>query len=570
MSYEPPLAAILDTLETVTGADGLSLDACDPAADAALTRDILANGAKLVREKIAPLAARMDAEGCRFENGRVHVPRAFATIWSAYTEGGWLGLAVPAQDGGHGLPQLVQAAFSEMVCGASVPASMLPLLVRGAAAILSRDGDDASKAEYLPKLVDGRWGATISITEPDAGSDVSMLRTHAERDPAGDWRVSGTKMFISFGDHNLTEGILHMTLARTDVGLGLFAVPAYNDARRDGSVTPLRIEHKLGLMASPTCVMQFDRARAHPMGGPADGLSTIFTMINMMRLEVAVQGVGVASAATQAAFAYAGLRRQGRRAGKAVPIGEHPDVKRSLLTMRAFTDGGRALVFEAARHLDLAQSGRDPARRERASRLATFLLPVCKAGCAESAVAVTDLAIQIHGGHGYIRDTGIERLYRDARILPIYEGTTGIQAIDLLLRKMSGGGYEHFLAMIDVALAGASERTPRPLVLELRAARGAVEQCAAVLRSAIESDRDAALAAATPFLRLVFITALGWAWLRLAERARTDQEERYRCAAFFAEQMLPQAGLLCRQILTSGADWARSRPAFASLQVTDA
>lgn len=557
MTYDPPITAILDTLEHVIGFDDLLANADYPDVDASLARDILSNGSDLVRETIAPHAAGMDTDACRFENGRVRMPGAFHDIWKAYAEGGWLSLAIPTKDGGHGLPHLVQAAFSEMVCGASVPVSMLPLLVRGAAAILSTYGDDEVRGSFLPGLVDGRWGATISITEPDAGSDVSLLKTRARQDRNGVWRLNGTKMFISFGDHDLTDGILHMTLARTDAGLGLFAVPVFNDGLRDNSVTPLRIEHKLGLMASPTCVMQYDNARGYPMGDPADGLKAIFIMINMMRLEVAIQGVGIASAATQSAFAYAATRQQGSRAKKTVTIAQHPDVKRNLLTMRAHTEAGRVLAYETAKQLDLAQSGRDSATRERAERLAAFLLPVCKAGCAESAVEVTDLAIQIHGGHGYIRDTGVERLYRDARILPIYEGTTGIQAIDLLLRKLDRG-FDDFVQRVEGDLAQAGHGALQSLVLELRNALAASTECAARLRSMTAADRDSAFAAATPFLRLVYKTALGWAWLRLVQCGGAAQDERRLCAAFYAEQILAETALLRRRVLGSSADWART------------
>jgi alkylation response protein AidB-like acyl-CoA dehydrogenase len=562
MSYDPPIADILDTLENVIGLSAL-LDQADFAElDGSLARDVLQGGADFVREHIAPHAAEMDTEGCAFDNGRVTLPRAFSGIWQAYVDGGWLSLAIPRAHGGHGLPHLIQAAFSEMVCGASVPVSMLPLLVRGAAKVLARYGDDQTKAEYLPKLVGGRLAATISITEPGAGSDVALLKTKARQQSDGSWRLNGSKMFISFGDHQLAEGILHMTLARIDGApgsLGLFAVPAFNDQRRDDSVTPQRIEHKLGLMASPTCVMQYDDAIGVPMGGPQDGLKAIFTMINMMRLEVAVQGVGLSGAATQAACSYADMRLQGSRGGTTAPIAQHPDVIRNLLTMRAVTDAARVLVYEAAKQLDLAESGRDPAVRERAARMAAFLLPVCKAGCAETAVDVTNLAIQVHGGHGYIRDTGVERLYRDARILPVYEGTTGIQAIDLLLRKLNGGGFDDFLERVEAELAQADNTAPLSLIVEMRDAVGVCKACAAHLRLLVGIDRDSALAAATPFIRLVYRLGLGWAWLQLISRSKVEIDHRRLCASFYAEQILPEFGLLSRQIMASAAGWARGR-----------
>lgn len=563
MSYEPPMDAIVDTVENVTDLDDLLRRADFPELDASLARDVLQSGADFVRDVIVPQAAVLDAEGCAFEQGRVRLPRAFPEIWKAFVEGGWTALSIPRAHGGHGLPHLIQAAFSEMVCGASVPVSMLPLLMRGAAGILAAHGDETTKAEYLPKLVDGRWGATISITEPGAGSDVGLIKTRARQRADGSWSLNGTKIFISFGDHQLTDGILHMTLARTDNGAGgssglsLFAAPAFNDGRRDASVAPLRIEHKLGLMASPTCVMQYEDATGHLQGAPGDGLKTIFLMINLMRLEVAVQGVGLSSAATQAALAYAESRPQGSRGKSTVTIGDHPDVKRNLLTMRALTDGARVLAYETAKQLDLAQHGRDAATREQAAQLAAFLLPVCKAGCGETAVEVTNLAIQVHGGHGYIRDTGVERLYRDARILPIYEGTTGIQAIDLVLRKLGGPGYAAFMRRVGEDLTtAAAAGAPAVLTTEVRDALAVCSRSADHLRAKLADDRDAALAGATPFLQLVYRLALGWAWLRIAISGRDQRDQQQLCALFYAEQILPEVAVLQRRVLAESAHWA--------------
>lgn len=563
MSYDPPVADIIDTIENVTQFDDLLRRADFPELDAALARHIVESGADFVRDAIVPQAAALDAEGCAFEDGRVRLPSAFPTIWKGYVEGGWMGLSIARAHGGHGLPNLLQAAFSEMVCAASVPVSMIPLLVRGAAGIVGTHADAAVKEEYLDKLVSGAWAATICITEPGAGSDVGAIKTVARRRADGSWGLTGTKIFISFGDHQLTEGILHMALARIEnapkgsAGLALFAVPAFNDARRDASIVPLRIEHKLGLNASPTCVMQLDDATGYPLGGPGEGLKTIFSMINLMRLEVAVQGVGIVSAATQAAIAYAEMRLQGSRGAGMAPIAQHPDVRRNLLTMRALSEGMRVLVYETAKLLDLAQSGRDAATRKEAGELAALLLPVCKAGCGESAVAVADLAIQVHGGHGYIRDTGVERLLRDARILPIYEGTTGIQAIDLVLRKLGGGGaFGEFIHRVRDEAERADTSAPRALIEGVREAATVCEECADYLRPLVASNRDAALAGATPFLQLVYRLALGWAWLRLVGRSRRDAQGLYLCASFYAEQILPEVELLARRVRADSSYWA--------------
>ena len=560
MKFEPPIDDIVDVLEHVIGFDDLLEEASFPDLDTATMREALNSGAKFVRDFVAPHAAAMDQEGCAIQSGRVRLPEAFDGIWHGYVDDGWLALSIARRHGGHGLPLLIQTAFSEMVCGSCVAASMIPLLVRGAATLVAEHAEADVKREYLPKLVDGTWAATICITEADAGSDVGALKTIARRGTDGQWRLSGTKIFISFGDHQLTEGILHIVLARTEgaaagpAGLRLFAVPAFNNGRRDGSVVPLRIEHKLGLNASPTCVMQLDSAVAFALGAPGEGLRNIFSMINLMRLEVAAQSAGLATMATHAAEAYAETRLQGSRGAHQVPITQHPDVKRNLLTMRSLSEGARVLAYEAAKLLDLADQGREAATRQRAGRLAAFLLPICKAGCAETAVAVTDLAIQVHGGHGYIRDSGVERLCRDARILPIYEGTTGIQAIDLVFRKLDGAGYPDFVATVENDLVGATE-APRSLVDGVRKGLGVCEACTAYLRTQIAHNRDAALAAATPFLQLLYRLALGWAWIRLAGRSRRDRARLQACASFYAEQILPEIELLQKRVLSEPSSW---------------
>lgn len=561
MIYEPPVADIVHAVDRVCGLDGLLARPTFAELDTDTVREVLERGADFVRGCVAPQAAAMDAEGCRLEHGRVVLPRAFAGIWQGLADGGWLGLSLPRAYGGHGLPQLVQAAFSEMLCGACVPAAMLPLLVRGAAGLVAAHAKAPVQRSYLDPLIRGAWAATICITEPDAGSDVPAIRTRARRRGDGIWTVTGTKIFISFGDHALTDGILHMVLARTgERALGLFAVPAFNDARRDGSVVPLRIEHKLGLHASPTCAMQFDDAPAFVLGAPDQGLKIIFSMINAMRLEVAVQGVGIAGAAGQAAQAYAQARRQGSRGNGATPIAQHPDVQRNLLTMRALTEPARVLVYEVARLLDMAQAARDAQEHAAANDLAAFLLPVCKAGCAELAVTVADLALQVHGGHGYIRDSGMERLYRDARILPIYEGTTGIQAIDLVLRKLPASrGLDLFVERIRVDMRRArAMAASSALAAAMEEALGIAERCAQRLRARLSEDRDAALAGATPFLRLLFRLGLGWAWLRILAAEERNGAATAALAPFYAEQLMPEIALYEQQTTAPSAAWAQA------------
>jgi alkylation response protein AidB-like acyl-CoA dehydrogenase len=552
-TFSPQAAVILDMIENVIDLDDLLQRAKFPDVDRDVVRQVVEAGADFVRERVAPHAAEIDSEGCSLVDGRVRLPAAFSGIWKSYVEGGWISLSIPQAHGGLGFPTLIQAAISEMVCGASIAVSMLPLLSRGAVGLVAAHANEAVKQVYLRKLVSGQWAATICITEPQAGSDVAAIKTKAQKHADGTWSISGTKIFISFGDHDLTEGILHIVLARTDDptrgvgGLGLFAVPVTNGPERNNAVIPLRVEHKLGLNGSPTCALSFDRAAAFPLGAACAGLKTIFSMINTMRLEVAVQGVGVAAAATQAATHYAQERIQGRDGLRMLPIVEHPDVRRNLLTMDAYVEGSRALVYQTAKLVDLAQNGRDAETRKEAAQLAAFLLPVCKAGCSDAAVELASTAMQVHGGHGYIRETGIERLYRDARILPIYEGTNAIQAIDLVFRKLltGNGTLSIFMRNVCSELAYAKDvGAPDELLDGMNDALHDFRNAAELITRRVNNDKQAVLAVATPFLDLVYKVAIGWALLKVVSRSRFEQAHKHTVARFYASQILPETKLV--------------------------
>lgn len=556
--YTPPLDEALFLLERVNRWDELFALPAFAHVDADLARAALTEGARFAQTVLAPLNAICDEQGCALENGRVRLPTPFVQAYRAFCAAGWPGLDMPQDSGGQDLPLSVQVAFAEMVNGACAAFGMVPITLRAGALLLLEHGEPELAQRLVPKLVSGEWCATICITEPHAGSDVGRLRTRAEPRGDGRYELSGTKIFISFGDHDLTDQIIHLALARTpgaapdSRGLSLFAVPARDpDTGAANGVSVSRLEKKMGLKGSPTCVLDLDRAVAWRIGPESQGLKCMFTMMNLMRLEVAVQGVALAQAATEKALVYAAERPQGGdRDGAPVPIGEHADVRRMLLIMQSRTRAFRALVFETARQLDLARAAAEPARRQEARMLAEFLLPVAKTCGAEMAFEVSSLAVQVFGGHGYIADAGVEQYVRDSRIMAIYEGTSGIQSLDLLSRKVlkdNGARFALFLAAVrrDVKRAAGNGE-----VKEVAAAVAAVatqlESCTAWLKErAMQSPRDIE-AAATDYLQLVGLTAGAWMWLRMTLASGDDpaaHRERLHQAHFYVRWLLPQAAL---------------------------
>jgi alkylation response protein AidB-like acyl-CoA dehydrogenase len=549
MSYLPPLAQILRTLRVI--ADDPAHRATYAGEELETAQAALGVAARLLGETVAPHVALIDREGCALVDGRVQVPDVLAESWRAFVAGGWTGFALPSEVGGQGLPELAQAALSEMTSAASLPLGMLALLGRAAARTLIAHGD-ATVQPFVPELVAGRWAATIAMTEPEAGSDAGAVRTRATpHGPA--YAVSGDKIFISFGDHALAPQIVHLVLARLPdapagaAGVSLFAVPALrlekNGLGARNGVRVLRVEEKLGLHGSPTCALSFDEAEGFLIGRPHQGFRAIFTMVNAMRLEVALQGVGLASAATQAAARYAGARMQGSDGGARVAIVRHPDVRRMLMTMAVLSEGSRALAYEIAGCLDRAERTDD----RDASDMAAWLLPIAKAVCGEIAVTCADLAIQVHGGHGYVRDTGVERLLRDARILPIYEGTTGIQAIDLVTRKLPADDSRRFRVFVSRVRIDIARLRAAPgcggIASALDDAARLLEACSAKLAALLGSAPRDALAGAIPYLALAGRVALGWCWLRLAA-AEADGGRWRPLGQFFAHDILADATAL--------------------------
>ncbi|WBY02572.1 acyl-CoA dehydrogenase family protein [Ramlibacter tataouinensis] len=537
MDYRPDAADPRFLLEQVLDAPA-RLRALAPFAevDDGLMGQVLEEAARFVGEVIAPLNAVGDAVGARFDAGKVTMPPGFAAAYRAFWQAGWPALACAPEDGGQGLPWVLEGVLYEWLTGANHGWTMAPGLLHGAYECLKHHGSAELKARYLAKIASGEWLATMCLTEPQAGSDLGLVRTQAAPQADGSHRLSGTKIFISGGEHDLTDNIVHLVLAREPgappgpKGLSLFVTAKFLDDGARNAIHCERIEEKMGLHGSPTCVLRFDGASAWRVGEPGRGLAAMFVMMNAARLHVALQGVGLLEAAWQKARAYAGERLQmrapgsGRTAGEADPIIRHPAMQRVLDTERAWIDGLRVLAYHTGMELDVARHHADPARRQAAQQWCSLVTPVLKSLCTEQGFAGASRLLQVFGGHGYVREWGIEQHVRDARITLIYEGTNEIQAIDLLARKVLPDGGAALVALleqlaqeVDGAAADGPETTDRlhdaaRLTRELVAAAG----------------RQAALPyeAADDFLRATGLALLGWAWHRIA-RAPGAQDARW-------------------------------------------
>jgi acyl-CoA dehydrogenase len=590
MTYRAPVADIVFALRNAAGfgpalAEGLYGDLADDVVEA-----VLAEAGKFADDILSPLNAIGDRNGARFEDGVVTTAPGWKQAYRAWAQAGWNALAAPAQWGGQDLPHALNAACIEMWNSAAMAFGLGPVLTMAAVDALAAHGSEELKRAYLPKLVSGEWMGTMQLTEPQAGSDVGALRTKAERAADGSYRITGQKIFITYGEHDLTDNIIHMVLARLPdappgtKGISLFLIPKFL-LNADGSLGPRNdarahsIEHKLGIHASPTCTMVYGDhggATGFLVGEENRGMACMFTMMNQARLSVALQGVAIAERATQQALAYARERKQGRATGVesgSSPIIAHPDVKRMLLTMRALTRAARALCYATAVALDRAQRSPDEAARKAAHERASLLTPVAKAFSTDIGSEVASLGVQVHGGMGYIEETGAAQHYRDARIAAIYEGTNGIQAIDLVTRKLPLAGGATVTAYI-----GELKRTVEAVNATNDAAFGwtgvrlqdavdALERATHWLLGSQRNDLDAALAGATPYLRLFALAAGGallaeeaLAAMRLAGNG-ADAAGRTAIARFFAENLAVQAASLERTVVeaadsVTGADAA--------------
>ncbi|VAW11824.1 3-methylmercaptopropionyl-CoA dehydrogenase (DmdC) [hydrothermal vent metagenome] len=579
MSFNAPLLDIMFAMKHASGFELLReiprfADFDDDTAIAVLTE-----AGRLMTEKIAPLNTVGDQNPARLENDHVVLPPGWKDAYEAYVQGGWLGLPFTHEIGGMGLPMVVNAAVADMMNGANLAFGVGPLLTQGAVEALSVHASEELKVAYLPKMVTGEWAATMNLTEPQAGTDLGLLKTRAEPADDDSYRITGTKIFITYGDHDLTENIIHLVLARLPDapvgtrGISLFLVPKFllkpdGTPGRRNDVRCIGLERKLGIHASPTCVMAFgenDGATGFLVGEPHGGLTAMFTMMNNARLLVGIQGVGIAERAGQQALAYAKERRQGRRPGgkQTAAIVEHPDVRRNLAAIRALTAAARAICYATAVALDLAHLGGDEDTRARFGARADLLTPIAKAFSTDAGVEAASIGIQVHGGMGYIEETGAAQTLRDARIGPIYEGTNGVQAIDLVTRKLGGDGGEAARTLIAELRGTATEvmALNAPGFGRMGACLGeAVDELEAAtdwLVGALGSDRDKALAGATPYLRLFGLTA-GAGFLAQGALAQLKQDDaepgnRLVLVRFMAENLLPETGSLARAI-TGGAD----------------
>jgi hypothetical protein len=547
MTYHAPVEEIAFTARLV-GADALAGTERFAEATPETMHAILGEAARLSEEVMAPLNAPGDRAGAALENGRVRMPEGFAEAYRAIAEGGWVGIAADPAHGGMGLPQAFATMVNEMMSGACLSLGIAPLLSRGQIVALEAHAPEALKEAYLPKIVSGAWTATMNLSEPQAGSDVGAVRTRAEPRGDGSYRIHGQKIWISYGDHDLTDNVVHLVLARLPdaprgtKGISLFLVPkrlpdAAGRAGVGNAVRPISIEEKLGLHASPTCVMEYDGATGWLVGEENRGLACMFTMMNDARLGVGVQGLGVAEAALQKAESFAAERVQG-----ATPTGEpgirgHADVRRMLATMRALTAAARAICQSCAVSIDMSAAAADAATREAHAARAALLTPVAKAFGTETGCRVADLGIQVHGGMGYVEETGAAQLLRDVRVTPIYEGTNGIQAMDLAGRKLSDGGaaMRALLGEVDATVRAARRAGEPRLAGLLAAARArAGEATDWMLEAPGLNDR---FAGATPFLHMTALLLGGHFLLR----AGLTEPARMPLARFFLGQLLPQA-----------------------------
>lgn len=530
--YHPP---VKDMTFLLTQA----LDFQDENCDAGTIEAVLAEAAKLASEVLAPLNMTGDQEGAKLKDGVVSTAPGFKEAYAQYRDGGWNAVPFEEEYGGQGLPWALAFPIQEMWQGANMSFGLCPLLNQGAVEALLSHGSDELKDYYLPKLISGEWTGTMNLTEPQAGSDLGLLRSKAEPDGDGGYKISGQKIYITYGEHDMAENIIHLVLARTpdapeDVkGISLFIVPKFLEDGTRNSVQCIGLEHKLGIHASPTCTMEFSEAKGFLIGEENQGLKYMFTMMNNARLSVGLQGVAIAERAYQHALSYAQDRVQGKsfESGERVSIDHHADVRRMLLTMKAQAEAGRALTYDAAVALGKAASG-DAAAQAKVD----LLTPVVKSWCTDMACEVASLGVQIHGGMGFIEETGAAQYYRDARILPIYEGTNGIQAADLAFRKVLRDGGETALGYID----GLKDHVGGEYVDQLRWATEFL------LKAGADKNLDLVAGVSTPYLKAFGFIAGGALLAHSASRAqelddKAFAEEKQKTAQFYLHNIMPLA-----------------------------
>lgn len=542
-------------------------------ADRELMSQVIEESGKFVADVVAPLQGAGDSPGCRWQQGEVATPPGFREAYTAFWQAGWPALACATDDGGQGLPVVLEAALYEMLSGANHGWTMAPALLHGAYECLRHHGSEELKARYLGKIASGEWLATMCLTEAHAGSDLGLVRTRAVARGDGSWRLDGGKIFISGGEHDLTDNIVHLVLARAPEappgpkGLSLYLVPKLLPGGARNGVHCDRIEEKMGLHGSATCAMRFEDATGWLIGETGRGLAAMFVMMNAARLHVALQGIGLLDAAWQKADAYALERRQMRVPGPresqdaADPIAGHPAMRRILDVQRAWIDGGRLLAYKTAVELDIAKQHPDAGRRASAQRWCGLVTPVLKAACTEQAFAGTSACLQVFGGHGYIREWGIEQVLRDSRITMIYEGTNEIQAIDLLARKVLADGGAGLAALLLELRAELD--AGRPAHAEVLRLFDELNALTARLAEAAMHDTVLPFEAADDYLRATALALLAWAWTRIEAAVPQGAPRWARPAAALRLRVLPEfdlrAGIIRGQCArSSGAPGAGS------------
>ncbi|MFT7473094.1 MAG: alkylation response protein AidB-like acyl-CoA dehydrogenase [Verrucomicrobiales bacterium] len=572
--YSAPIWDIRFILDELSGIEKIGTYPDFSDFDSEMVEPVLDEAARFVENTIAPLNRRSDEQGSSWnDDNSVTTPDGFVEAYELYVGAGWQSVSFDPAYGGGGFPWVMALALQEMLNSACMSFALCPLLTQGAIELLSEHGDEGQKETWLRPLVSGEWSATMNLTEPDAGSDVGAVRAKAERHADGSYRIRGQKIFITYGEHDMVDNIVHLVLARTadapagTKGISTFIVPKFlldgdgkPTIRNDVACTS--IEHKLGINGSPTCVLQFgenEGAIGYLIGEENRGMAYMFTMMNNARLSVGVQGLAIAERAYQDAVAYASERKQGRALDAAVgtssPIIEHADVRRMLLTMKAYIEAMRGLVLIDGAAVDAERHHPDESARERAGERAALLTPITKGWCTDLGVELTSIALQVHGGMGFIEETGVAQHYRDARINPIYEGTNGIQALDLVARKLPLDGGRVLAELLDDidATASAASRLDKTLAdmgAALATANATVRATSLELIHRLGASPADAFAGATPYLSMLGQLVGGWSLLRqaIAAQVRLDAGEvhpkldaKIVTAGFYCEQLLPLA-----------------------------
>ncbi len=577
--YKAPIRDISFAYREVINFDNIQQLANYQDVDHELIDTVLNECAKFCENELFPLNQSGDQEGCIFANGEVKTPKGFQEAYKHFVQGGWLGLALDQKYGGQGLPKSLEFMIEEVVCAANISFGLYPGLTKGACKTIMAHGSDALKDKYLLKMIDGTWGGTMNLTEPQSGTDLGLLQTKAVAQKDGSYKITGSKIFISSGEHDLTENIIHLVLARTPdapkgtKGISMFLVPKYfvdenGSIGKRNNVLCSAIEHKMGIKASSTCVMNYDDATGWLLGDLHNGLDHMFTMMNIERLSVGIQGLGVADIAYQNALSYAKERLQGRALTGAKypkqvadPLIVHPDIRRMLLTMKAYNEGNRMLTAWVANAIDIAEYSTDEQQKSDADSLINLLTPVVKAFSTDMAFEMSNLALQVFGGYGYITEYGIDQYVRDSRITQIYEGANGIQALDLVGRKLGHnmGAYlrSFFHPVQEFINHYQDDQHMAEFVQPLAKSFSRLQRSCIFVAQKGLANPDEAGAAATDFLSLFGHTALAYLWSKAVVIARKEMSNepdfynsKIETARFYISKLLPKTSGLFANIMS--------------------